>query len=150
MSLLRVAGSSSGAGNLRVHRALRALAVVGLVVLGCGSLARAGVGDYTVTDPNKVYSGNPRLFQRPAVVSCDRVYTRIPEYQEILRRGLTDKDPRYHLLMKRATARFSAALKKMARKHNHDLVAERGAMRKQNPKASDIPDRTDDVIRALD
>ena len=127
------------------------LALVLVVVLGLGaSVAHAGVGDYTCDDPSKVYYGNQRLFQRPACVDCDRVYAKIPEYQEVLRRGLTDKDPQYHILMKKASKRFAAAVKKMARGKNHDLVAQTGAVRKAKEKAKDIPDRTQDVIDSLD
>lgn len=113
-------------------------------------VAMAGVGDYTCSDPSKVYFGNQRLFQRPAHVDCDRIYGRISEYQEILRRRLTDKDPAYHILMKKASKRFAAAVKKMARDKHHDLVAQQGSVAKAEKKAKDIPDRTDAVIQALD
>ena len=83
-------------------------------------------------------------------MDVDKVYARIPEYKEILRRRLTDKDAKYHLLMKKASKRFAAAIKKMARAKNHDLVAQTGAVRKSKKKAKDIPDRTQDVIDALD
>ena len=126
-----------------------ALVLVAVLALGA-AVADAGVGDYTCDDPSKVYYGNQRLFQRPACVDCDRVYANIPEYQEILRRRLTDKDAQYHLLMKKATKRFSAAVKKMARDKNHDLVAQTGTVRKAKKKAKDVPDRSQDVIDALD
>lgn len=137
--LLRIAGGRLAAASLIVT-----------VLLVSGGLAVAAVGDYGCADASKVYYGNHRLFQRPCEVSCDRVYQHIPEYQEILRRGLTDKDPRYHLLMKKATERFSSAVKKMARGKRHDLVAELGAVRKVRKKAPDVPERTNDVIKALD
>jgi hypothetical protein len=129
--------------------ALTVGAFTALCLLG-GTAAEAVVGDYTCADPNQVYFGNHRLFQRPCVISCDRVDRHIPEYQEILRRGLTDKDPQYHLLMRKATARFSDAVKKTARKLRHDLVAQVGAVCKARKEAPDPPDRTDDVVRALD
>jgi hypothetical protein len=125
-------------------------ALLGSAGLAAAGVGGYGVGDYEVTDTSKVYYGNHRLFQRPATISCDRVYERIPEYQEIIRRGLTDKDPQYHLLMKKATARFGAAVKKTAQAKNHDLVACVGSVRKVRKKAADIPDRTDDVIQSLD
>ncbi len=129
------------------------IATLVLLVVGWTALAdpaEAGVGDYTCDNPSKVYYGNQRLFQRPATVDCDRVYAKIPEYKEILSRRLTDKDPQYHLLMKKASKRFSAAVKKMARAKKHDLVAQAGAVRKAKDKAKDIPNRTDEVIKALD
>ena len=131
-------------------RTARLLLVIGAFVLGTAATVAAGVGDYTCTDPSKVYYGNHRLFQRPATVSCDKVYDAIPEYQEIVKKGLTDKDPRYHILMKKASKRFSAAVKKMAKSKNHDLVACTGAVKKAKEKAKDIPDRTKECIKALD
>ncbi len=131
----------------------RSIAVFMLLVTAGAAYAgveSAGVGDYSCSDPKKVYFGNHRLFRRPCTVSCDRIYQRIPEYQEILRRGLTDKDPKYHLLMKKATKRFSGAIKKMAQDKNHDLVAETGAVRRNKKKAPAIPDRTADALQALD
>ena len=125
--------------------------VIALVLVAFGlSSAYAGVGDYNVSDPSKVYMGNSRLFQRPACVDCDRIYSHIPEYQEILRRGLTDQSPAYHLLMKKASQRFSTAVKKMAAAENHDLVAHLGVVTKAKAEAPDVPDRTDEVVRALD
>ena len=133
-----------------IGRRLHVLAAVALLLGGLVSVADAGVGDYDCSDPSKVYYGNHRLFQRPAHVDCDKVYGRISEYQEIVRRRLTDKDPQYHILMKKASKRFAAAVKKMARDKRHDLVAQSGSVRKSKDKAKDIPDRTDDVIQALD
>lgn len=124
------------------------VAVLGLLL--AASVAAAGVGDYTCSDPSKVYYGNSRLFQRPAAVDCDKVYDRISEYKEIVRRGLTAKDPQYHLLMKKATKRFSEAVKKMAKAKSHDLVAQIGAVKKARKSAQDVPDRTQDVIGKLD
>ncbi len=107
---------------------------------------RSGLGDYKVTEPKKVYYGNARLFKKPATIDCDRVYRRIPEYKKILEKGLTDRDPEYHLLMKKASARFSEAVKRMARDLDHDLVAESGAIEKARESAKNLVDRTDDVI----
>ena len=69
--------------------------------------------------------------------------------RQILDKGLTDNDVKYHFLMKKAAKRFGAAVKAMARQHGHDLVAEPGAVTKANPKAPDIPDRTAETIAAL-
>ena len=130
--------------------AAASLGAVLLSALVLAPVAWARVGDYSCSDPSKVYYGNHRLFQRPATVSCDRVYDRIPEYQEIVRKGYTDKNPQYHILMKKASKRFSEAVKKMAQKHRHDLVACAGALTKARDSAKDIPDRTEDCITALD
>jgi hypothetical protein len=113
-------------------------------------VASARVGDYSCSDPSKVYYGNHRLFQRPCTVSCDQVYDRISEYQEIVRKGYTAKDPKYHFLMKKASKRFSDAVKKMAVKYRHDLVACAGAISQEREKAKAIPDRTSECIKALE
>lgn len=138
---------------------LRSLRFAGVclagLLLSIGLLATpssAGVGDYRCDDPGQVYYGNARLFRSPCTISSDRVYRRIREYREILERGLTDDDPKYHLLMKRASQRFSDAVKQMARDLQHDLVAETGSVRKarpEDPAIGAIPDRTDDVIANL-
>jgi hypothetical protein len=129
-------------------RTLLALLVLGL---GLAGAALAGVGDYRVLDESKVYFGNSRLFQKPATVDCDRVYAQISEYQEILRKGLTDKDPRYHFLIKKASERFSEAVKSMAKDaaYGHDLVAAAGSVQKEKKEAPEPPDRTQAVIGKL-
>lgn len=111
----------------------------------------AALGDYRVTDEAKVYHGNSRLFQRPAQIRSSEVYDQIPEYQEIVKKGLTDKDPRYHFLLRRASERFSEAVKAMARdaSFDHDLVAESGAVTRSRKEAAEIPDRTSAVIAKL-
>ena len=115
-------------------------------VAGPVDTERSGLGDYKVKDPKKVYYGNARLFKKPATIEADRVYRRIPEYKKILEKGLTDRDPEYHLLMKKASARFSEAVKRMARDLDHDLVVESGSIEKARESAKNLVDRTDDVI----
>lgn len=122
-----------------------------LVVLAAApQSADAAIGDYRCTDPGRVYHGNPRLIRKPAVISADRVYARIPEYRKILDERLTDKDVRYHFLMKKASARFSKAVRAMARAHGHDFVAEVGAVEVEKKGATRPTDRTSDVISRLD
>ncbi len=104
------------------------------------------IGSYRCPDPAKVYVGNPKLFQRPAVIAADRVYREIPEYREILSKGLTDKDVAYHFLMKKASERFLKAVRAMARKEGHDLVAETGAVEVAKGETPAPPDRTAAVI----
>ena len=137
----------------RKHRALGLLtALVCLLVVAPTLLAptaSADIGDYRCTDPGRVYHGNPRLIRRPAVVSADRIYARIPEYQEILREGLTDRDVRYHFLMKQASKKFAKAVKAMARAKGHDFVAEQGSILVVREDAPRPPDRTGEVIEKL-
>ncbi len=144
---------AAGWGSAAAHAAAGLRLVLGALALlaAAGALAHAGVGDYRVSDESKVYHGNPRLFQRPAEIRSSDVYAQIPEYQEIVRKGLTDKDPRYHFLMKRASERFCEAVKAMARDaaNDHDLVAESGAVTRVRKEAAEVPDRTDAVISKL-
>ena len=132
--------------------ASRSVLTAVLLVVLLTPTAIAGVGDYRCDDPGQVYYGNARLFRSPCTISLDRVYRHIREYREILERGLRDDDPKYHLLMKKASQRFSEAVKQMARDLQHDLVAETGGVRKARPDDPDIaaiPDRTDEVIANL-
>ncbi len=145
-------GAESSDGHESIKGGLRALrgsvAFLAVLALLTGT-ASAGVGDYRCTDPTKVYYGNARLFQRPAMISSDEVYRHIPEYKEIVKKGLDDKDARYHFLMKKASARFTEAVKQTARDLDHDLIAEDGAVSKAKKEAKDVPERTDEVIQNL-
>lgn len=124
------------------------LLLVALLALPAG-LAFADVGDYRVSEGGAVYLGNSRLFSRPCVVQADRVYRNIAEYREILDKGLTDKDVRYHFLMKKASERFLDAVKQMAREFDFDLVAEAGSLKPVRRGVEAAPDRTDDVVSRL-
>lgn len=125
---------------------LMALLALGSLPLGA---AHADPGDYRVTDGASVYLGNARLFARPCVVQADRAYREIPEYREIVDKGMTDKDPRYHFLMKKASERFLEAVRALGRDLDHDLVAEVGAVRATKEGVSEPPDRTSDLIARL-
>jgi hypothetical protein len=111
--------------------------------------SRCELGDYRVLDGGQVYYGNARLVRSPCTISADRIYQSIPEYREILEQGLTDKDVRYHFLMKKASERFARAVKEMARAEGYDLVVEAGAIVPAKEGVPDAPDRTADVIGRL-
>ncbi len=104
---------------------------------------------YRVNDPTLVYQGNPRLFHKPAAVSADRVYRAIPEYQEILRKNLTDKDVQYHFLMKKASDKFCAAIRDVALAGGYDLIAGVGAVSPATAETPPVPDVTDAAIAKL-
>ncbi len=104
---------------------------------------------YRVDDVTQVFVGNPRLFKKPCVVSTDRVYRAIPEYQEIVEKNLTDKDVRYHFLMRKASDKFSRAVQSLARDQGYDLVAGTGAVTATSPDSPAIPDGTDAAITRL-
>lgn len=130
----------------------RRAGILGLVVLlvaVTAAPALATVGDYRCVDATRVYLGNARLFQSPCHVDSDAVYRQIPEYREILEKGLTDRDVQYHFLMKKAAKKFSDAVKAVARDGGHDLVAEQGTVSKAREEAPEVPDRTQAAIAAL-
>ncbi len=104
---------------------------------------------YRVSDVTQVFVGNPRLFKKPCVVSTDRVYRAIPEYQEIVEKNLTDKDVRYHFLMRKASDKFSRAVQALARDLGYDLVAGTGAVTATSAESPAIPDGTDGAISRL-
>jgi hypothetical protein len=117
------------------------------LLLGLGGDARAD--DYRCADHSGIYYGNPRLIKKPAVISAGQVYRHIPEYVEIIEGGLTDKDARYHFLMKKASERFAKAVREMARDLEHDVVGEVGAIQKRGDDAPEPPDRTSEVTQRI-
>ena len=104
--------------------------------------------DYEVTDSSAVYLGSGKHPKTPAVISVDRVWAEIPEYKTIIEEGLTDEDPRYHLLMKKASRRFEGALAKEAKRESYDLIAEVGAV-KVLKKGKKIPNTTAGMIELV-
>jgi hypothetical protein len=104
---------------------------------------------YRVADASLVYLGNPRLFKKPAVVSADKVYRAIAEYREILEKNLTDKDVRYHFLMKKASDKFTKAVGDVAKAGEYDLVAGVGAVVPGNSETPAVPDVTTATIAKL-
>ncbi|MFO0933432.1 MAG: hypothetical protein U1E39_12065 [Planctomycetota bacterium] len=105
--------------------------------------------DYRVVDPSGVYLGNPRLFRKPVLVNCDRVYRAIPEYVEILEKNLTDRDVRYHFLMRKASDKFAAAVRSVASEGGYDLVAGVGSVVPSSAETPAIPEATDAAIKKL-
>jgi len=102
--------------------------------------------DYTVVDADGVYLGQGKHPRQPAQISADQVWAEIPEYKQILDEKLTDDDPKYHLLLRKATARFERALKKASERDGYDMIAEVGAIDRTSDDAAEIPDITSDLI----
>jgi len=88
----------------------------------------------------KVYFGNPRNYHRPAELEAAKVFKVIPEYQQLVREGVSPEDPRYWSLMDKANTRFIRALVSVARKYGYDLIGEKGFLRGQKlgHKVTDI------------
>lgn len=130
--------------------ALVAGVVTWAVWLRGGDEARdRGFGMYDCAGPARIYHGRANFVRKPCAVSADRIYAAIPEYQEIQRKGISNDNPRWHLLMKKASERFNAAVQAMARKYGHDVVAEIGVCRADRDGVAEPPDRTDEVLEAL-
>lgn len=143
--------TAAHAGRGSFARAL--VAGVALVAVLLTAMALPALADdkpaYRVVDPSVVYLGNPRLFKKPAAVNCDRVYRAIPEYQEILEKSLTDRDVRYHFLMRKASDKFAAAVRAVATEGGYDLVAGVGAVVGATAETPAVPEVTDAVIKKL-
>lgn len=120
-----------------------------LLVAVAGPAAAQDKVDYRVVDPSAVYLGNPRLFKKPVLVNCDRVYRAIPEYVEILEKNLTDRDVRYHFLMRKASDKFAAAVRAVATEGGYDLVGGIGSVVPANTDTPAIPEATDAAIKKL-
>lgn len=116
--------------------------------LGAARIATVTAGeaahDFTVVDSEAVYFGSGEHPTSPAVAVADEVWLAIPEYRKILDKNLTDDDPEYHLLMKRASERFQEALKSEAKRQGFDLIAEVDAVLANTGKT--IPVVTRDLI----
>ena len=104
---------------------------------------------YRVIDVSLVYMGNPRLFKKPCVVDADRVYKSIPEYVEIVEKNLTDRDVRYHFLMKKASDKFAKALRGLVKDLEYDLIASVGAIVPTTADAPVVVNATDGAIARL-
>ena len=122
-------------------------AVIGLLLQG---VSRAAEGyTFQVVDPDGVYFGEGESPKTPAVIVADTVWAEIPEYKKIVEEELTDEDPRYHLLLKKATERFEQALEKLARRDGYDMIAEQGAIEVKGDKQKEIPDETEDMVELV-
>jgi hypothetical protein len=91
-----------------------------------------------VVDEAKVYFGKAHCCKAPAVVDAERLFRAIPEYRKILDDKLTDADPKYSVLLLKATRKFKAGVEKAASDGSHDLVAAVGSVTWPNKTVPDI------------
>ena len=103
--------------------------------------------DFEVVDADGIYFGEGRHPKAPAVTKADDVWAEIPEYKQIEEEGLGEDDPKYHLLMAKATERFHKAIEKVVKRDDYDMVGEVGAIKATGDKA--IPDVTKDLIEIV-
>ena len=149
---------NSAASHLRcaLYVATAVCAVVASSWLSAaGSLDGAAHADAVITtaeisaakakvDAKDVYFGDGASFKKPAQLDCDAVYAEIPEYKKILDDELETTDPKYQLLMSKASKRFVSAVRKVARADGYDLVVRSGSLDQK-----DVPDVTQSVIDRL-
>jgi len=99
---------------------------------------------YEVVDPDGIYLGTGMHPRSPGVMRADDVWREIPEYRQIIADELTGEDPKYHLLMLKATERFNRALKNLAKRDDHDMLGEVGSI--VGKGGSPVPDVTAEMI----
>ncbi len=154
-SRTRVRPSTRRSGYVR---GLFACVAAVLFLFGLASAARADDPkekekekgpQYRVVDVSLIYSGNPRLFKKPCVVDADKIYKSIPEYQEIVEKNLTDRDVRYHFLMKKASDKFAKSLRGLVKDLEYDLIGGVGSIVPATTDAPAVPNGTDGAIARL-
>lgn len=101
----------------------------------------------TKIDADKIYYGDAKKYNNPAVVDAAKVYRHIPAHQEIIERKLTRDDPDYWPLMRKASQAFVRALRKICREKGYDLV---GEVRSISIDGKTVPDITAQVISKLE
>lgn len=121
------------------------LLVLALVFSGAAT-AGGEEGVKAVVVESEIYWGDPADLSRPAMVDVDAVYAAIPEYREILDRGMDDSDPRYLFLLRAAGVKFRTALERVARQSGLTVI---GGLDSIRIEGREIPIVTDAVIRNL-
>ena len=112
--------------------------------------ARADEGHaFEVVDEDGIYYGAGKHPKTPAITEADDVWAEIPEYKQIVDEELDEDDANYHILMKKATERFSKALKKIAERDGYDMIGEKGSIESKGDKKKKIPDITKELIKLV-
>ena len=75
----------------------------------------------------KVYYGKLDGAKKPSEVTAIKVFENIPEYKEIMERGLSKDDPEYFALLNKANMKFFDAVRKAAQNSGRDVVVEKGS-----------------------
>lgn len=100
-----------------------------------------------VVDATQVYFGKAASTKAPAVVDADQLFRAIPEYRKILDDRLTETDPKYSLLLVKATRKFRAAVEAAATAGGYDLVGNVGSV---TWPGHEVPDITAAVLLKLE
>jgi hypothetical protein len=118
-----------------------------VAVLALSAATSLQAGDKKVTiDEAAIYYGNSSNFEKPGTVDVNKVYNKIPEYQEIIRLKLKDSDAKYTMLMRTATDKFLNAIQAVADDKGYDLIGASGSIQIEGVK---VPDITSYVIAEL-
>lgn len=102
--------------------------------------------DFTVVSAAGIYYGSGEHPRTPATILADEVWANIPEYRRIVDEGLSEDDPAYHLLLKKASERFARALQKAAKRDGHDMIGEAGSISVREGSGKTIPDITQALV----
>ncbi len=111
---------------------------------------RAEAGKVTVLNAARVYHPTilkkGTVYKSPAILKTGKIFGAIPEWKEIQRKQLTDKDAEYHLLLKAANDKFSTAINQVQKDKGYDIIAEDTAIKCEKITPADV---TTAVINAL-
>lgn len=122
--------------------------LIGLATLNGPAQADEGHA-FEVVDEDGIYYGEGKNPKTPAITKADDVWTEIPEYKQIVDEELEEDDPNYHILMRKATERFSKALKKIAERDGYDMIGEKGSIESKGDKKKEIPNITKELIKLV-
>jgi hypothetical protein len=107
-------------------------------------------GKVTVVNSARVYHPTVltrgTVYKAPAILMTSTVFAAIPEWKEIKRKNLTDRDAEYHLLLKAANHKFNKAVATVQMAKSYDIIAETGAIKCEKITPAEI---TADVIKAI-
>ena len=120
-----------------------------LLAFPAAAIGDDGEHDFEVVRPADIYYGSGQHPNAPAVIEANKVWAEIPEYKKILEDELTDDDPEYHILMRKATERFEKALKTVAEREKYDMIGEVGSIKAIGEEKKAIPVATKQLIEVV-
>jgi hypothetical protein len=113
-----------------------------VVCLGLFSAVLAVSAAAFALDKESVYYGNHRKYKKPAEVNAKKVFVVIPEYKEIVDKGIEKDSALYLLKLSAANKTFLKALKKYAKENEIDMICEEGSL-------EEAPGITDEIVKVI-